>query len=420
MKANGKLKVLVRSAVFLAGLFAITFSCSMAFAKQPVTIKFESWWLTEAGHDKWLNAFLDKFEKENPGIKLDRIAIASSAVHDKFMTEAAAGTGPDVLWFRDISLVPFAKMGFLEPLDKYIKPSQYKLESINNEGVIDGHRYALNLMSFAYGQLIYNKKMLADAGLKPPTTPEELIDVAKKLTKAPDQYGFGMPVVPTETEYFAQGIQKFASGFDAGISKNGKIAVNDPNFVKGVECFKKVYDADVTPKGIGWSVQRRMFADNKIAMIFDGAYQFGIIDGFYPGHSNDFGAVRPPFPGNHVLFNENFFGISKASKHKAEAVKFLKWWIRADNQAEYNMFGLHIGTVKTNYPKAWLDQHPYLAAYNDPKLIPMPTMVKGFEEQSEQIRRTLVDNVAQIFFANKPIDQAMNDAEKVLGDIVKK
>ncbi len=389
-------------------------------AKEQVTIKFSSWWFTEAGHKEWLNSFLDKFEKENPDIKIERIAIGSGDIHDKFMTEAVSGSGPDVLWLRDISLVPFAKMGFLEPLDKYINFKQYQLEEVNKQGIVNGKRYAINVMAFAYGQLLYNKQLLDEAGVQPPKTPEELIQVAKKLTKAPNQYGFGMPVMPSETEYFAQNIQKFACGFNTAISQNGKIMVGSPKFIQSVTWLKKVYDAGVTPQGMGWKVQRRMFADGKIAMLCDGAYQFGVIDGFYPGRSKNFGAVKPPFPGNLVIFNTNFMAVNKNSKYKNEVARFLKWWIRSDNQAEFNTYGLHIGTVKTQYSKEFYVEHPYMEAFDDTTLKPQPTIVVGYDEQSEQIRRTLVDNVAKIFFSNQSVDVALKNAQNAIQAIIKK
>jgi multiple sugar transport system substrate-binding protein len=400
--------------------FVVTFSSKETiFAKKSVTIKFGSWWFTEAGKDTWLNAHLNKFEKENPGIKVERISYNFLEVQDKFMTEAAAGKGPDVLWFRDNSVVPFVEFKFLEPLDKWINFSKYHLEECNSGGVVNGKRYALNCMAFPYGQLIYNKKIFDEAGLKPPTTPTELIEIAKKLTKAPDRYGFGMPVVPGETEYFAQNIQKFASGFGAAISKNGKIAVNDPAFIKGVEWLKKVYDANIVPKGIGWKVQRRMLAEDKVVMLFDGAYQWDLIDGYHSGHSKVFYAAHPPFPSNNIMFTCNMIGMNSASKHKAEVAQFLKWWMRKDNQMEFNMCGKHTGTVKTDFPNNWLKANGFMKVYNDPKIIPTSTVVVGFEKQSEQIRRTMVNYVTQIVFNNKPIVETMNELQKVLENMVK-
>lgn len=417
----------LRKSKLLLGLVLVAFCVTSmsflltAYAKNPVTIEFASWWFTEAGHDKWLHAHLDKFEKENPDIKIKRTAISSNDVHDKFMTQAAAGTGPDVLWLRHISLGPFVKMGFLEPLDEYIDFSKYDLEELNKDGVFDGKQYALNLMSLAYGQLIYNKKMFDEAGLKPPTTPEELLEVAKKLTNAPNTYGFGMPVMPTESNYFAQMIQKMASGFDVGIAdEKGNITVNDPRFIEAMKWFKKIYDANVTPRGISWSVQRKMFADGKIAMINDGAYQFGIIDGFYPGKSKEFAAVRPPFPGRHVMFDQNFIAMNKNSKHKAEAARFLEWWIRPDNQLEFNMHGLHIGTTKVKFPEDWLAANPYYEVFIDPELIPMPTVVVGYEAETEQIRRILVNHVAEAIIGNKPIEAVLAAAQKEIEGIIKK
>ena len=94
--------------------------------------------------------------------------------------------------------------------------------------------------------------------------------------------------------------------------------------------------------------------------------------------------------------------------------------MRADNQAEYNTYGLHVGTVKTPYSKEFLEANPYLAAYSDPKLIPQPTIVVGFDQDSEQIRRTMVDHIADILFKNKPAATALNEAQKAIMAFAKK
>jgi len=51
---------------------------------------------------------------------------------------------------------------------------------------IDGKMYVLYSDACPYSGLIFNKKMLQDAGAEVPKTPDELISVALKLTKAPD------------------------------------------------------------------------------------------------------------------------------------------------------------------------------------------------------------------------------------------
>ena len=74
------------------------------------------------------------------------------------------------------------------------------------------------LYGLAYG-LYYNKKMFADAGLKPPTTWAELIAAAKKLTN-PGKGVYGMAMEGgsyTESVHFAYifGKQNGGSPFDA-------------------------------------------------------------------------------------------------------------------------------------------------------------------------------------------------------------
>ena len=86
-------------------------------------------------------------------------------------------------------------MGALAPLDavadvKLFQDTFYPIQK--EEFVRDGKTIAY-LCGMTSSAMFYNKKLFDEAGLKPPTTYAELLDVAKKLTKAPNQYGIGIP-----------------------------------------------------------------------------------------------------------------------------------------------------------------------------------------------------------------------------------
>ena len=56
---------------------------------------------------------------------------------------------------------------------------------------VGGQTYGVVSHFSTYG-LLYNERLLAAAGIpKPPATPPEFLNAATKLTKAPDQYGYG-------------------------------------------------------------------------------------------------------------------------------------------------------------------------------------------------------------------------------------
>jgi ABC-type glycerol-3-phosphate transport system substrate-binding protein len=267
--------------------------------------------------------------------------------------------------------------------------------------------------------VIYDKTHFDAKGVAEPKTAQETLDAAIKLTDAPKVFGWGMPVDPSNVEYFAQAIQKFASFFNSAISLDGKIVVNQPSFVEGITWYKKFFDADVTPKSIDWRTQRKMNAQGKVVMITDGPYHFDIADSITPGFSKNLVAIRPPFPGDFVLYGSNFISINKSSKIKEQAATFLKWWLSDEFQTEFNMYGKHIGAVKVEYPADFMQKNPYMKAFGDPSLKPLPALVIGHEERSMEIRTMMVNFVADILYKNAPIQQTLDKAQKAIEDALK-
>ena len=57
---------------------------------------------------------------------------------------------------------------------------------------IGGRTYGTVLHYTTYA-LLYNEKLLGAAGItKPPSTPQEFLSAAQRLTKAPEQFGYGV------------------------------------------------------------------------------------------------------------------------------------------------------------------------------------------------------------------------------------
>lgn len=115
--------------------------------------------------------------------------------------EVMAGTWKwDVYMLCPIGFGPlFAKEGWAEPLDKYIADSKltdttwYDYEDIFGSArkfTLSDGKYHYQLPITAEAQvLFYRKDLLAALGLAVPKTMDELFETARKLTKAPTQYG---------------------------------------------------------------------------------------------------------------------------------------------------------------------------------------------------------------------------------------
>jgi multiple sugar transport system substrate-binding protein len=121
------------------------------------------------------------------GITIKRETVPGDTLIAKVLQQASSKTLPDVLMLDNPDVQQIAATGALAPLNDL---------GLNADGVIQGMVDATSYQGKLYGlapvtntiALFYNKAMLAEAGVQPPKTWDELKAAAKKLTK-PGRYG---------------------------------------------------------------------------------------------------------------------------------------------------------------------------------------------------------------------------------------
>ncbi|WP_258169113.1 ABC transporter substrate-binding protein, partial [Paenibacillus sp. AR247] len=137
---------------------------------------------------------MDEFNKTNPdNIEVELVIKGDDfdqALDMSFQTSEA----PDVIRVKENTIQTFYKKGFLAPIDEFMTDElKEKFPLMDNLNSFDGKRYSLP----NYGttmRLIYNKELFEKAGIaSPPTTLDELVADAKKITevgKGSGAYGF--------------------------------------------------------------------------------------------------------------------------------------------------------------------------------------------------------------------------------------
>jgi multiple sugar transport system substrate-binding protein len=194
-------------------------------------------------------------------------------------------------------------------------------------------------LGLVYG-LYYNKKMFADAGLQPPTTWEELVSDAKKLTD-PGKGVYGMAMEGgsyTEGVHFAFifGQQHGADPFDS----SGKPQFTTQGMIDGVKQYVDLMGADkvVNPSAAQYKNGPEApgdFAKGKAAMLMsqnnaDNTLQ---ADGM---KSSDYGVVAIPAPSGGQDVASFVAGINlsifKNTDNADGALKFIKFMTSKSTQ----------------------------------------------------------------------------------------
>jgi raffinose/stachyose/melibiose transport system substrate-binding protein len=126
--------------------------------------------------------------EKKTGNKIDLVSIASASFIEATMTKWGTGSHPDILeWFADgaflAGLNPDENLQPLDDLD-FVKLSSGLYD---NTGNWNGHVYAVLLHAPVLYGMFYNKEVLDQAGIKPPTTYAELKAACATLKqKMPD------------------------------------------------------------------------------------------------------------------------------------------------------------------------------------------------------------------------------------------
>jgi multiple sugar transport system substrate-binding protein len=193
--------VAVLAAAGIAGSTGVAAAKTGHAAAKAVTLQF---WSTYNKADKeestFTNVVIKKFEKENPGIKVDATTIPYSDLLSKFLASSAAGDPPDLMR-SDIQWVPqLAAQGVIQQVGTLPAFAAIKKDTL--PGPLATTHIATGEEPGYYAfpddtntqALYWNKTDFAAAGISgPPKTLSQMYADAAKLTdSSKQQYGLGV------------------------------------------------------------------------------------------------------------------------------------------------------------------------------------------------------------------------------------
>lgn len=412
----------LRGFCIMACVVLAIFIAVLAPATAKTTITFGSWQFLNPNAERILLNFIKEFESKNPEIEIETMVVPFSSYNEKLTTQLRAGVGPDLMFLRELTLVPWAKAGYLQPLNDLVQYDLSKIAGQQSLARIDGKDYALMYTGFPYAGLIYNKALFEKAGLTVPKTPDELIEVAQKLTTS-DQWGLIHPTNFGNLSYIMQGGMIVINGFGGSIYK-GKIgemakpAVTDSGFVEGLKYLKRIYDSGAVPKGLDFRQQRQLFIQGKAAMVLDGVYWPFIVKSQNPAVSEQLGVAPLPFPDPATPWEMNFYAINANSKHLEETAKLLEFLMQPETQAtwasEQGTFTSGLDSVNMMGSK-----YPWTKIYADAIPYSIIGVIPGFESKTPEIRNVVAEFITEAMSGKSSPEEVANNLQTELLKMMK-
>jgi len=239
-----------------------------------------------------------KFEEANPGIKVKVTDYTWPDYPDSLVLRFRGGTTTDVAYVGQDWLPGWAAAGFVAPLDD-IAPkdvldplkadmAKFSLGDMTYKGKLYGLPYYADTISF-----LYNKKILADAGIAVPKTWEEVAAAAEKLKAGgmehPISYEYNQELPNFFDAFVAQVYGRGGDLFDA----DGKAVFDKPDNA----AYKQLqWLADAFKKGL---VQPETHESKIIPGMNTGKQAFTVVFNYVLAAMNN--AAEQPLAGQFAL-----------------------------------------------------------------------------------------------------------------------
>ncbi|BAK37776.1 putative sugar ABC transporter substrate-binding protein [Microlunatus phosphovorus NM-1] len=199
-------------------------------------------------------------------ITINRETVPGDTLIAKVLQQASSKTLPDVLMLDNPDIQQIAATGALAPLGEYGITGEGIQEGVVQAATYEGGLYGLQPVTNTIA-IFYNKKILDEAGIKPPTTWAELKDSAKKLTKG-QQYGFA---------FDATADYEGAWQFLPAMWTNGgdETALTTPEVAEALQLWKDLVDSGASSKSVvTWSQGdvADQFKAGRAAMMLNGPW----------------------------------------------------------------------------------------------------------------------------------------------------
>jgi len=370
-----------------------------------------------------LREIVEKFNKENPDVKVEMDIMPWAVFYQKLPPAIATKTAPSFVLMGNTDLEYYAMVqGVLQDLNDIWSTTNLK-ENDFSQAVLDLYKYDEKYygipMQYNLIYLYWNKDMFSNAGLnpeEPPRTWEESEAFAVKLTdSSKNQFGFGMPV-KTAPEWWATLI--WGNGGEILDPIERKSLLNTPQNVESMEFLQNLaVEKQVTPLGAtGPEIDNLLIGGKGLAMYINGPW---LINGLKQNNINfgiaacPKGTVRQQMPLQGTAFA---IPVSTTPEEKMAAYKFIEYWNSPDVCKEWTMrngFPPYLNSLITDpdivadpiqksiaplagLGKAWLKGVPEGSAILSDVLWPMiEAILVGVEKPQEALQKasTRIDEI---------------------------
>ena len=385
-------------------------------------VKITMWHGFSEADGKTLESIVDDFNKSQDKYEIDAQLQPWSTIGETMVTKVTTGDGPDFVTTGADNGQGWSIDGTFQCVtdfydDKDNGTDEY-IENVVDQITfnIDGSEEKCGVpMGYAPTAVWYNTDMWESAGLTDadyPQTWDELLEVAKKLTKSDgSQYGIALPDL---------GWAPFLKGNGSGIyTTDGKVSINTKENKAFLEKMRDFYKGGYSVSGMDETAARESFESGQSAMVIVGPWEDqastdkGINHDLFPVPNGDGTYVYPDgTKGSNTGSTGLYWWVTSQvgdSAKKQGIYDFFKFYNNHDNQVTWSL-GSAYPPNNTTVTADELSERPLIAKIGEntsKSFIGIAGLKGGFGDIAASVD-TLTSNTAR---TDDDIQGLLDDAE---------
>ncbi|MGP3779852.1 ABC transporter substrate-binding protein [Halanaerobium saccharolyticum] len=337
LKKSALLSVLVMVAL----LFVFSFS-AMA---QDEEVEIFSWW-TGGGEEEGLNALIELFNEEYPDVEVINATVAGGAGSNAkavLKTRMVGGNPPDSFQVHGgAELVDtYVETGLMEPITGLLE--EWGVKDKFNQQILEmssyeGEYYSIPVNVHRSNAMFYNKEVLAENDVEPPT---DLASFKEALAKL-DEAGV-VPLALGDTNKWPAG-QIFETLLVATLGPDGynglwdgSTAADDPAVREALVHFNDIMEyVNDDHSALTWQDATQLVHEGEAGFNIMGDWAEGYLKtlGWTPGE--EFGWMPVPGTEGSFVVVTDTFGLPKGAPNPENAKKWLKTIASKEGQDTFN------------------------------------------------------------------------------------
>lgn len=285
-----------------------------------------------------LNKVAEDFNELQDEVYVTCTYVSRDELMNQYTIGAVSGELPDIGMVDSPDMSSYISLGVFEDitdeLNEWGELSNFYEGPLSSCMDADGHIYGLPNNSNCLA-LLCNMDILEAAGFtEPPTTWDEMYEIAKACTNSDDGvYGFAMCAVSNEEGTFQYIPWLYSAGADV-------TELDSDAGISSLEFLGKLVDEGLMSKEvINWTQGDALnaFAAGKAAMLESGTWQISQFDSgdvVLPTDNYKYALLPKSQEYASVIGGENF-GVCSGTEYKEQCVAFLEYMMTAENNADW-------------------------------------------------------------------------------------